>query len=206
MKIRFSTPSALVDTGRIAELLGIEADDGGIRIGATTTHAEIAASDLVQSSCRALAEAAAIIGDRQVRNRGTIGGSLAHADPGADEPTVVSALGATITAMGTDGRRELAAGEFFTGLFTTALDPGELLLSVHIPGAAAGTGSAYVKHKHPASGYAVVGVAAVVSVDAGACTSAKLVVGGVGGAPVDVPVLSLVGGQGTAEQIAAAAD
>jgi len=205
MKIRFSIPSALVDIGRIPELRGIEAEGGGVRIGAMTTHAEIAASELVRSGAQALAEAASIIGDRQVRNRGTIGGSLAHADPGADEPTVVTALGATITAVGPNGRRELAAGGFFTGLFATELDPGELITAVHVPVAGAGTGGAYVKHKHPASGYAVVGIAAVVSVEGGACTAAKLVVGGVGGAPVDVPVGSLVGGSGSADELAAAA-
>ena len=205
MKIRFSIPSALVDIGRIPELRGIEAEGGGVRIGAMTTHAEIAASELVRSGAQALAEAASIIGDRQVRNRGTIGGSLAHADPGADEPTVVSALGATITAVGANGRRELAAGGFFTGLFTTELDPGELITSVHVPAAGAGTGSAYVKHKHPASGYAVVGIAAAVSVEGGACTAAKLVVGGVSGAPVDVPVGPLVGSSGSAAELTAAA-
>jgi carbon-monoxide dehydrogenase medium subunit len=205
MKLRFSIPSALVDIGRIAELGGIEAENGGVRIGATATHAQVASSELVRSGCRALAEAASIIGDRQVRNRGTIGGSLAHNDPGADEPTVVTALGATITVAGGNGRRRIAAGEFFTGLFSTALDPGELLVSVHVPAAAAGTGSAYVKHKHPASGYAVVGVAAVVSLDGGSCTAAKLVVGGVTGAPVDVPVGSLVGGSGSSGEIAATA-
>jgi carbon-monoxide dehydrogenase medium subunit len=205
MKLRFSIPAALVDLGRIPGLDGIEAEDGGVRIGATATHASIAASDLVRSGCEALAEAAAIIGDRQVRNRGTIGGSLAHADPGADEPTVVTALGATITVMGVDGKRDIPAGEFFTGLFTTALDPGELLTSVFVPAAATGTGSAYVKHKHPASGYAVVGVAAVVTAAGGSCTAAKLVVGGVTGAPVDVPVGSLVGTSGSADDLAAAA-
>jgi carbon-monoxide dehydrogenase medium subunit len=206
MKIRFSTPSALVDIGRIDELRGIGIDRGsGIRIGAMTTHAEIAASGDVQSGAQALAEAAGIIGDRQVRNRGTIGGSLAHADPGADEPTVVTVLGATITVMGGDGRREVPAGEFFTGLFTTALDDGELITEVRVPAAVPGTGSAYVKHKHPASGYAVVGVAAVVSVENGSCSAAKLVVGGVTGVPVDVPVGSLVGGSGSADEIAAAA-
>ena len=205
MKLRFSIPSALVDIGRIAELGGIEAENGGVRIGATATHAQVASSELVRSGCRALAEAASIIGDRQVRNRGTIGGSLAHNDPGADEPTVVTALGATITVAGGNGRRRIAAGEFFTGLFSTALDPGELLVSVHVPAAVAGTGSAYVKHKHPASGYAVVGVAAVVSLDGGSCTAAKLVVGGVTGSPVDVAVGSLVGGSGSADEIAAAA-
>jgi carbon-monoxide dehydrogenase medium subunit len=205
MKIRFSVPGALVDIGRIAELGGISADGSGVRIGATTTHAEIASSELVRSSCLALAEAASIIGDRQVRNRGTIGGSLAHADPGADEPTVVSALGATIDVAGPGGRRSIPAGEFSTGLFSTALEPGELITAVRVPGAAAGTGSAYVKHKHPASGYAVVGAAAVASVEGGSCTAAKLVVGGVAGAPVDVPVPGLVGSSSSADDVAAAA-
>jgi carbon-monoxide dehydrogenase medium subunit len=205
MKIRFSIPGALVDIGRIAELGGISADGSGVRIGATTTHAEIASSELVRSSCLALAEAASIIGDRQVRNRGTIGGSLAHADPGADEPTVMSALGASIDVAGPGGRRSIPAGEFFTGLFSTALEPGELITSVHVPPAAAGTASAYVKHKHPASGYAVVGVAAVASVEGGSCTAAKLVAGGLTGAPVDVPVAGLVGTSGSAEDIATAA-
>jgi carbon-monoxide dehydrogenase medium subunit len=205
MKIRFSIPESLVDIGRIPGLSSIEAENGGVRIGATATHASIAASDLVRSSAQALAEAAAIIGDRQVRNRGTIGGSLAHADPGADEPTVVTALGATIAVLGADGKREIRAGEFFTGLFSTALDPGELITSVRLPAATAGTGSAYVKHKHPASGYAVVGVAAVATVEGGSCTAAKLVVGGVTGAPVDIPIGSLVGTSGSAGDVAAAA-
>ena len=205
MKLRFSIPGALVDIGRIPELRAIEAGGGGVRIGATATHAEIAASEPVRSGAQALAEAAGMIGDRQVRNRGTIGGSIAHHDPGADYPTVVTALGATIAAAGPNGRRELPAGKFFTGLFSTALDPGELLVSVHVPAAAAGTGSAYVKHKHPASGYAVVGAAAAVTVADGSCTAAKLVVGGVTGKPVDVPVGGLVGTSGSAGDVAAAA-
>jgi carbon-monoxide dehydrogenase medium subunit len=123
-----------------------------------------------------------LIGDRQVRNRGTIGGSLAHADPGADYPTVVKALRATITAVGLSGSRNIPADEFFTGIFTTALEPGELVTSVMLPVAA---GAAYVKHKHPASGYAVAAVAAVVSTDGGTCTDARIVVGGVTGGPVD---------------------
>jgi carbon-monoxide dehydrogenase medium subunit len=129
-----------------------------------------------------LSDAAALIGDRQVRNRGTIGGSLAHADPGADYPTVVKALRATITAVGLSGSRNIPADEFFTGIFTTALGPGELVTSVMLPVA---TGAAYVKHKHPASGYAVAAVAAVVSTDGGTCTDARIVVGGVTGGPVD---------------------
>jgi carbon-monoxide dehydrogenase medium subunit len=140
-----------------------------------------------------------------VRNRGTIGGSLAHSDPGADYPTVVSSLGATIVTAGPNGSRELAAGEFFTGLFTTALEPGELITSVRVPTAPAGTGTAYVKHKHPASGYAVAGAAAAVTVEGGACTSARLVVGGVTGAPVEIPAGSLTGTRGATEELAAAA-
>ena len=181
MKIRFSTPAALVDLASIPGLDAIERDDGGIRIGALATHAGVAASDAVRDGCPALAEAAALIGDRQVRNRGTIGGSLAHADPGADYPTVVKALEATITAVGAGGSREIGADALFTGIFTTALEPGELITSVRVPATAS---AAYVKHKHPASGYAVAAVAAVVALDGGTCTSARVVVGGVTGTPV----------------------
>jgi carbon-monoxide dehydrogenase medium subunit len=207
MKLRLSMPSALVDIARIPGLDGIERDGDGLRIGALATHAAVASSFVVEDVCPVLAETAALIGDRQVRNRGTIGGSLAHADPGADYPTVMVALGATITAEGRDGTREIPAGELFTGLFTTALEPGELLTSVAVPGTGAGSGGAYVKHKHPASGYAVAAVAALVSVEGGKCTAAKLVVGGVTGVPVDCgPAASaLVGSSGSADAIANAA-
>ncbi len=206
MKLRLSTPSALVDLGSIPGLDTIEQDGDGIRIGALATHATVAASELVRSGCPVLSEAAALIGDRQVRNRGTIGGSLAHADPGADYPTVVKALGATITAVRRSGSHEIAADEFFTGMFTTALQPGELVTSVRVPLTPAGTGAAYVKHKHPASGYAVVGVAAVVSAEGGACARARVVVGGVTGVPVDATAAAaaLAGSPGSEESIAAA--
>jgi carbon-monoxide dehydrogenase medium subunit len=206
MKMRLSMPAALVDIGRIDELRGIELEGAGdsLTIGATTTHAEIAASELVRRMCPMLAEAAGIIGDRQVRNRGTIGGSLAHADPGADLPTVVTALGARILVAGANGRREIAAGDCFPSLFTTALEPGELITAVSVPAMA---GGAYEKHKHPASGYAVVGVAAAVGVENGSCTSVRLVVGGVTGTPVAATVAaeSLVGSTGSPDEIAAAA-
>jgi carbon-monoxide dehydrogenase medium subunit len=207
MKLRLSLPAALVDIGRIPGLDGIERDGDGLRIGALATHAAVASSSTVRAACPVLGETAALIGDRQVRNRGTIGGSLAHADPGADYPTVAVALDATITAAGSGGAREIPAGEFFTGLFTTALEPGELLTSVSVPGTGGGTGAAYVKHKHPASGYAVAAVAAVVTVDGGNCTAAKVVVGGVTGVPVDAAsaVGSLVGSSGLKDAVAAAA-
>src|SRR5439155_9216028 len=156
MKLRLSTPAALVDIGSIPGLAAIERDGDGIRIGALATHASVAASELVRSDCPILSDAAALIGDRQVRNRGTIGGSLAHADPGADYPTVVTALGATIVVQGPNGEREVAADDFFTGVFTTALEQGELLTAVRVPTVQK---AAYEKHRHPASGYAVVGVA-----------------------------------------------
>jgi carbon-monoxide dehydrogenase medium subunit len=204
MKLRLATPAALVDLARIPGLAGIEQDGDGLRIGALTTHADVAGSDVVHRVCPVLAEAAALIGDRQVRNRGTIGGSLAHADPGADYPTVITALDATITAVGPSGSREIAAGDFFTGIFTTALGPGELVTAVRVPGVAS---AAYVKHKHPASGYAVAAVAAVVAVDGGKCSRARIVVGGVTGVPVDATAAAekLVGAAPSADAIAAAA-
>jgi carbon-monoxide dehydrogenase medium subunit len=207
MKLRMSMPEALVDIARIPGLGGIERDGDGLRIGALATHAAVAASDIVDAVCPVLAEAAAQIGDRQVRNRGTIGGSVAHADPGADYPTVIVALGGTITAAGPDATREIAAGELFTGLFSTALRPDELLTSVSVPGTGAGTGAAYVKHKHPASGYAVAAVAAVVTVENGTCTAANVVVGGVTGVPAGATSASsvLVGSSGSEDAIAEAA-
>src|SRR5438045_8395740 len=178
MKLRLATPESLVDISRLPGLGAIEQEDGGLRIGALATHASVAASEVVASACPALAEAAAHIGDPQVRNRGTIGGSLAHADPGADYPTVVKALDATIVVRGSGGEREVSADDFFIDVFQTALQPGELVTSVRIPAA---PGSAYEKHRHPASGYAVVGVAAVVR-DVGA----RVAVGGATATPVVV--------------------
>jgi carbon-monoxide dehydrogenase medium subunit len=184
MKLRLAGPSTIVDIGRIPGLDGIEQDGDAIRIGALATHASVAASELVRSQCRVLAVTAEGIGDRQVRNRGTIGGSLAHADPGADYPTVVKALGATILVAGPGGKHEIAADDFFTGVFTTALEQGELVTAVRVPVVGSGAGAAYEKHRHPASGYAVAGVAALVKVEDGKCTEARLVVGGVTGTPV----------------------
>jgi carbon-monoxide dehydrogenase medium subunit len=208
LKLRLATPSALVDLSRIPGLVGISEAGGGLTIGALTTHAAVAESEVVRARCPVLAETAAQIGDVQVRNRGTIGGSLAHADPAADYPTVLKALGATITAAGREGERQIAADDLFLGILTTDLAPGELITSVSVPGTATGTGAAYVKHRHPASFYAVVGVAAVVSVDGGTCTAATVTVGGVTSPPVHATAAAaaLTGGPGTAEAIAAAAE
>jgi aerobic carbon-monoxide dehydrogenase medium subunit len=184
MKLRLAEPEAIVDIGRIPGLDGIDQDGDMLRIGALATHAAVASSEVVREKCGVLAATAEGIGDRQVRNRGTIGGSLAHADPGADYPTVTTALGATVVAQGTSGEREIAADEFFTGVFTTALEQAELITAVRVPTLGAGVGASYEKHRHPASGYAVAGVAAVVNVEGGKCKKARIAVGGVTGTPV----------------------
>jgi carbon-monoxide dehydrogenase medium subunit len=183
MKTRLAAPATLVDLGRIERLSAISLEGDALHIGATATHASVASSETVRSACPVLAEAAGLIGDRQVRNRGTIGGSIAHADPGADYPTVLTALGATIVATGSGGEREIPVDEFFRSVFTTALAPGELVTTIRVPVSGSGAGAAYVKKEHPASGYAVVGVAAAVAVDGGTCTSARVAIGGVNGVP-----------------------
>ena len=183
MKLRVASPPTLVDIGHIADLKGVSADGDGVRIGALTTHAEIAGSALVQQRAPVLAEAASRVGDPAVRNRGTIGGNVSHADPQSDLPTVLTALGATINATGPGGERSIAAADFFTGLLENALEDNEVLTSVSVPGVASGSGTAYVKFSHPASRYSVVGAAAVVSVSGGTCSSASVVVGGVESTP-----------------------
>jgi aerobic carbon-monoxide dehydrogenase medium subunit len=178
MKLRLAAPSAVVDIGRIPELRGISRSGDTIRIGALTTHAEIAASADVQKSAAALAEAAGIVGDPAVRSRGTIGGNVAHADPASDLPTVLVALDARIVAVGPSGERTLPADGFFTGIMSTALADNEVLTAVVVPVAVRGQGSAYVKFAHPASRYAVVGAAALLTVANNQCSAARIAVGG----------------------------
>jgi carbon-monoxide dehydrogenase medium subunit len=151
MKQRLAMPSDLIDLSGIADLKGVREEGGAVVVGAMTTHATVASDTTVKSKIPALAKLAHGIGDAQVRNRGTIGGSIANADPAADYPAAVLALGATIKT----NTREIAADDFFLGLFETALEPGELIVSVHfpVPGAAA-----YAKFENPASRYAIVGV------------------------------------------------
>ncbi len=171
MKLRLSSPKVLVDIGRISSLGGIREVEGHIEIGALSTHAEVETSPVLERACPLLRQVAAEIGDMQVRNRGTLGGSLAHADPAADYPAAILALEAEIVARGPSGERAIAAGDFFTDAFQTALKPGELLIRVKVPrlGSANGTrtGSAYAKVHHPASGFAIVGVAVVLSLGQG---------------------------------------
>lgn len=166
MKLRLAQPAALIDIGSIKELKGIRDLGDWLAIGALTTHAQVQFSETVQRHCPMLADAAAIIGDMQVRNRGTIGGSLAHADPAADYPAVILALGAEIDAMGPKGKRTIKADDFFKGLFTTALAANEVLTEVRVPKTdKSGIGTSYVELPHPASRYAVVGVGVWLQMD-----------------------------------------
>src|SRR3970040_1141409 len=169
MKLRVTQPTLLVDIGRIKSLSGIKVGKKEVKIGALTTHAAVASSSDLKTACPILSEAAAFIADQQVRNRGTLGGSLANADPAADYPTLMLALGATITATGSKGTRDIEADKFFKDLFTTALMSDEVLTAITVPpyGHMPGMGSAYLKHRHPASSYAVVGVAAMLGVEDG---------------------------------------
>jgi aerobic carbon-monoxide dehydrogenase medium subunit len=164
LKLRVVRPSVLVDIGRL-DLGGVRLDGDEARIGALTTWDELTrAPELQQEPLAAIAECAAEVGDLQVRNRGTLGGSLAHADPASDLPAVVLALGARLVVRSASGERTVEASEFFQGPFTTALDQGELITEVVFP-VARGAGSAYVKVEYPASGFALAGAAALVRPD-----------------------------------------
>jgi aerobic carbon-monoxide dehydrogenase medium subunit len=164
MKLRLAAPETLVDLSGIEGLSYIREEGGRIAIGALTRHVDLERSELLARRCRLLAEAAGEVGDIQVRNRGTIGGSLAHGDPNADLPAAVVALDAELAATGPNGERTLRAREFFVDYLTTALEPGELLTEVRVP-ALDGAGSAYVKFNRRAQDWAIVGCAAVVRGD-----------------------------------------
>src|SRR5437867_2487257 len=163
MKLRLAQPAMLVDIGRIADLSYVREENGQIRIGAMTTHYQIESSDLLKKICLLLPECAGAIGDVQVRNKGTIGGSLAHSDPAGDWPAAIIALDAELVAVSKNGERTINADDFFVDLLTTALQPGEILREIRINKTNGHTGQAYMKMRHPASGFAVVGVAASLS-------------------------------------------
>jgi aerobic carbon-monoxide dehydrogenase medium subunit len=171
MKLRLSEPGTLVDISRIPGLSGIKEAGGRIEIGATTTHTEIAASKRLRDTCPMIADAAAEIGDPQVRNRGTIGGSIAHADPAADFPAVVLALDADIVLKGKNGSRTVKAAAFFRGFYDVDLAPGELIVALQF---APVKTAAYAKLHQRASHYAVVGVAAALEVEGGLIQSARI--------------------------------
>jgi carbon-monoxide dehydrogenase medium subunit len=186
MKLRVANPAMLVDIGRIKSLSGIKITKKEVKIGALTTHAAVAVSDELRAACPILVEAAGQIADPQVRNRGTIGGSLAQSDPAADYPTLMIALDAILAATGPNGERQIEARKFFKDLFTTALKRDEILTSITVPayGNMPGMGGAYLKHRHPASSYAVVGVAAMIGLAGSRINRAVIVVGGATANPV----------------------
>src|SRR5258708_9414090 len=180
MKLRLAQPPLLIDLGRIKDLSYIREADGQIRLGAMTTHYQIESSDLLKKICPLLPECAAAIGDVQVGKKGTIGGSLAHSDPAGDWPSAIIALNAEMVAASKSGERTIKADDFFVDLLTTALGPGEILREIRINKPQGRTGQAYVKMHHPASGFAVVGVAANLSLDDhGACRKASIGITGV---------------------------
>ncbi len=190
MKLRLAQPPAVIDIGRIAELSGIALEGGTIRIGATTRHGELAASQTLREHCPILAEAAGHIGDPQVRNRGTLGGNIAHADPASDLPAVLVALDATVDVLGPNGERQVRAADFFVGLLSTALGEDEIITAVHVPFFASGVGTAYLKAEHPASGYAVCGAAAVVTMSGGVCADTSLAFNGISDIPVSASAVA----------------
>ncbi|MDR7462956.1 MAG: xanthine dehydrogenase family protein subunit M [Armatimonadota bacterium] len=180
MKLRLSQPEMLIDLGPVDELRGIREEGGSLVIGALTTHDEVANSPLVRERVPLLAECASQIGDVQVRNRGTIGGNLAHADPAADYPAAALALEAQLECEGPAGSRTVPASQWFVDLLTTALGPDEVLCRVRVPVQTKGQGWSYIKLPHPASGYSLLGVACLVTVDGGVCRDARVAVTGAG--------------------------
>jgi aerobic carbon-monoxide dehydrogenase medium subunit len=183
MKLRLAEPERLIDIGRLAELRGVREQNGRLVIGALTTHHEVATDPAIRAAAPLLAATAEQIGDRQVRNRGTIGGALAHADAAADYPAAMLALEATIVACGPGGERRIPATEFFLDFLTTALEPTEVLTGVEID-APAGSRWSYQKLANQASGYAIVGVAALVELDAdGRVTEIRVGVTGTAAVP-----------------------
>lgn len=159
MKLRLASPEHLVDLGRVKELSYIREEDGALHIGATTTHDAVVNSALIRSQCPLLSETASNVGDPQVRNRGTIGGSIAHADPSADYPAALQALEAKVVITGAKSERTVSIDDFFIDTFTTALEPGEMIREVIVPIDTQGTGTCYEKVVQSASGFAIVGIA-----------------------------------------------
>jgi aerobic carbon-monoxide dehydrogenase medium subunit len=178
MKLRLSNPEHLVDLGRIKDLSYIREQGGELHLGATATHHDVENSPLVRGKCPLLAETASHIGDVQVRNMGTIGGSVAHADPAADYPAALQALEAKLVLKGAKSERTVAAGDFFVDMFTTALEPGEIVREVIVPIDGEGTGTSYQKVLQPASGFAIVGIAARVRKSGGKIAMVRIGVTG----------------------------
>ena len=180
MKLRLASPGRLVDLGRIGELNYIREVNGALQIGATTTHYQIETSSMLRSACPLLAETASNIGDVQVRNVGTIGGSIAHADPAADYPAALQALEASVKIISPSAERVTPIDEFLVDVFTTTLGPGEIVSEILVDREPRHSGASYQKCAHPASGFALVGVAARLRVEAGKIALARIGITGLG--------------------------
>jgi carbon-monoxide dehydrogenase medium subunit len=184
LKFRLAYPKHLVDLRKVPGLVGVWEAGTTLQIGGMTTHHAMATSALAKAKAPMLAEAAALIGDAQVRNRGTIGGSLAHADPAADWPAVTLAMDGSVVLVSKAGERTVSIGDFIVGPLTSALEPGEIVTQVRVQLPQGKSGSAYEKLAHPASRFAIVGVAASLSVGAdGKISSARVAITGVGPKP-----------------------
>ena len=207
MKLRLAEPAVIIDIGRIGGLKGISESGGKLVIGALTTHHELESSDLVQQKVPLLAETAAEIGDVQVRNKGTIGGSLAHADPAADWPATILALDADLQIAGPNGERNVKATDFFQGLYETDLGDDEILTAIHVSIPDTNTKGTYLKLHQVASGFALTGVAVVLTRAGDTCQSVAVGITGVSDAPYRASGVEsgLTGSALTAENIAAAA-
>jgi len=181
IKLRLNQPATLIDISKLSALQFIKDGGDSIIIGANSTHHDIVDSTLVQSATPMLSQGGEMIGDIQVRNKGTLGGSIAHADPAADWPAMLIASGATIRVQGRNGQRDISADDFFTGFYETALAKDEIITEVHVPKQGADTAGVYVKFPQPASRFAIVGVAAVVTHDKDVCTNVSIALNGVSG-------------------------
>ena len=207
MKLRLAEPAVIIDIGRIGDLSGISVSGGKLVIGALTTHHELESSELVQQQVPLLAQTASEIGDVQVRNKGTIGGSLAHADPAADWPASILALDADLQIAGPNGERTVKATDFFQGLYETDLGDDEILTAIHVSIPDVDTKGTYLKLHQVASGFALTGVAVVLTKSGDTCQSVAVGITGVSDAPYRASGVesALTGAALTADNIAAAA-
>jgi aerobic carbon-monoxide dehydrogenase medium subunit len=207
LRLRLAFPDLLVDVGRLSELRGVRDEGAVLWIGALTTHDQVVSDPLIAEHCGLLAEAAATVADPAVRHRGTLGGSLSHADPAADLPAVIAALEATITVRGAAGDREISAADFFVDYLTTSLAPGEILTGVRVPKLGADWGYRYEKFHRTAQAWAIVGVAALARRSNGQVAEARIGLTNMGPVPVRARAAeqAAAGAQASRDALAAAA-
>jgi aerobic carbon-monoxide dehydrogenase medium subunit len=179
LKLRLAQPAHVIDISRIRDLSDIREENNTLLIGALTTHQQLESSDLLKSKCPLLVETAAQVGDVQVRNKGTLGGSAAHADPASDYPAALFALEAQFVLQGPNGSRTISVDDFFVSMLTSALGPDEILTQIRIPAQPRGTGASYQKFAQKASGFAICGVAALITRANGKCTRARIGITGI---------------------------